>query len=379
MANDGARVLSYDVYNRLLSVTGTGVNLKLIYDPEGRLAKYSTDGGTKYQTYLYDGTNLIGEYSAKGSLQRRYVHGTGVDEPLVWYEGANLKTKRFFVQNYQGSVIGYTDASGNLSELYKYGPYGEPKNAANTESWTGSRFRYTGQTMIAKAKLYYYKARVYDPVYGRFLQTDPIGGDDDLDLYAYVGGDPINKIDPTGEDSYLVYRPVKKYGVELSKHAFVVVTNDKGEVLQRFSYGPSKDGDGGDFGQLVSLTGTDTETNTDDDLAWSNRGKAVTVVNLTDKGYKDADVLASGRNMDRALGTRDNPGTTKYKAIPNGKLGNGNSNSAAMAVVNGAQSNSSKPIERPKGVTAIGDEQNGKIRRRPPPLLKCTSGRRRSC
>ena len=52
--------------------------------------------------------------------------------------------------------------------------------------------------VLADAKLYYYKARVYDPVFGRFLQTDPIGSKDDLDLYAYVAGDPVNKTDPTG-------------------------------------------------------------------------------------------------------------------------------------------------------------------------------------
>jgi hypothetical protein len=52
--------------------------------------------------------------------------------------------------------------------------------------------------MIFEAQLYYYKARVYDPIFGRFLQTDPIGSKDDLDLYAYVGDDPVDKDDPTG-------------------------------------------------------------------------------------------------------------------------------------------------------------------------------------
>ena len=52
--------------------------------------------------------------------------------------------------------------------------------------------------MLPDAKLYYYKARVYDPVMGRFLQTDPVGSKDDLDLYAYTAGDPVNRGDPTG-------------------------------------------------------------------------------------------------------------------------------------------------------------------------------------
>jgi RHS repeat-associated protein len=169
----------------------------MVYDPEGRIASYTSDGTTT--TFLYDGVNLIAEYNARSSTPlRRYAHGTGTDNPLVWLEGQANSDARWFWADYHGSIIGHSNNSGNIVEPYKYGPYGEPKDSSNNENWSGSRFRYTGQAMIFEAKLYPYKARAYDPKWGRFLQTDPIGSKVDLSLYAYVAGAPINRKDPSG-------------------------------------------------------------------------------------------------------------------------------------------------------------------------------------
>ncbi len=136
--------------------------------------------------------------NSSGTVIRKYVHSTRDDDPQVWLEGVGNSDIRYVYANYQGSVVATTNAAGSTVQLYKYDPYGIPKDASNNDSWQGFRFRYTGQQILPEAKLYYYKARVYDPNLGIFLQTDPIGTKDDLNLYAYVKEDPINHSDPDG-------------------------------------------------------------------------------------------------------------------------------------------------------------------------------------
>ena len=144
-------------------------------------------------TYLLNsGEETIAEYDAYAGLARRYVYGPGIDEPLVWYEGTGTSDRRWYHADERGSAIAISNSSGNVTNVNAYDEYGIP---ASTNT---GRFQYTGQQWLAELGMQYSRNRIYSPTLGRFMQTDPIGIAGGINLYAYVGGDPVNRTDPLG-------------------------------------------------------------------------------------------------------------------------------------------------------------------------------------
>ena len=84
LTGDGTHSYSYDIENRLVAMTGSP-DAALYYDPLGRLLE--VDSGASVTRFLYDGDDLVAEYDGAGNLLRRYVHGGGTDDPLIWNYG----------------------------------------------------------------------------------------------------------------------------------------------------------------------------------------------------------------------------------------------------------------------------------------------------
>jgi len=101
--------------------------------------------------------------------------------------------------------LALSNVNGEIVERYSYDVFGEPtiQDADGNEisdSNYSNPYMFTGRRFDPEAGLYYYRARYYNPTIGRFLQPDPIYYAAGLNLYTYCGNDPINWVDPGGQN-----------------------------------------------------------------------------------------------------------------------------------------------------------------------------------
>ncbi len=188
---------TYDAENRLTKVEDfvagnatAAFTSTYRYDGLGRRIEKVANGQTK--RYIYDGEDILLEYDGANTLQARYTHGPGIDEPIAVTKGGNTY---FYHQDGLGSVTDLTDSAGATAKSYSYDAYG---NILESPGSLDQPYMYTGREFDSESGLYYYRARYYASAIGQFIQPDPIRLAGGINLYRYVANNPSNFRDPMG-------------------------------------------------------------------------------------------------------------------------------------------------------------------------------------
>lgn len=205
---------AYDNNGNLLSRTNAGVTANLTYNYDNQLTQYTS--GTTTLAYLYDALgnrikktsgsvvtkyivdpnrtlpSVLAETNASGNITSYYVYGLGVISKIVG------TTAYFYQYDGLGSTVAITDKTGAVVNKYAYDDFGNL--ATNSTETVANPFKYVGKFGVATdlPDLLYMRARYYSPSVGRFINKDPIGLAGGMNLYAYVGNNPLSWIDPGG-------------------------------------------------------------------------------------------------------------------------------------------------------------------------------------
>ncbi|MDP3126719.1 MAG: RHS repeat-associated core domain-containing protein, partial [Thiobacillus sp.] len=187
---NGVPTYTYDGYNRLATSNTAAETTTYLYNALGeRMRKRNQNG---LQTVFHYGPNgeLLYERDQAGNT-KEYVWLDG--RPLARID--NGTAIYYYHVDHLGTPQAMTNSSGAVVWKGDYEPFGKATVKVSTVE---NNLRLPGQYFDRETGLHYNYFRDYDPTTGRYIEADPIGLDGGMNLYGYVGGNPISGIDPAG-------------------------------------------------------------------------------------------------------------------------------------------------------------------------------------
>ncbi len=178
-----------DQENMLSTVSTRKQSVRYVYDALGRQVRRQTTGSKELTKYTYEGEDVLLDDDISSGVSK-YLNGPGIDNKLRSTTGASAS---YFLADHLASTNGLTNSSGTLTDSNSYDSFGNPSNSSFS-----SRYQFTGREYDSFSGLQYSRARFYDPRIGRFISQDPIGFNGGMNQFNYVGGNPVNKTDPSG-------------------------------------------------------------------------------------------------------------------------------------------------------------------------------------
>ena len=208
----------YDANGNLIRGIFDNVKREYRYQSDGRISEVQLDNKTV--EYRYDGFGRLISRSSSSAGEIRYMPDplSGVWQPLVIDEGGSKTLviwdgnvplalvrngkAEWLLHDHLGSIRMVTDSNGRVRETYDYDPFGIPLNKQKASTPIPG---FAGLFWDEPASGYLTMARLYNPHLGSFLQPDPqkripTADANNLSLFAYCGGDPVNFVDLNGAE-----------------------------------------------------------------------------------------------------------------------------------------------------------------------------------
>ena len=209
----GNATFSYNADDMLTGVSGV-FNASYVYDANGHRRAATRNGiTTRYVLDINSSMEqVLIETNASNAPQYYYIHGNG----LIYRIRATDSTTQFYHYDYRGSTIAITDTTQNITHKYVYDEFGKTLDAVETDF---NPYRYVGRhgVMYENDKLYFMRARFYNPDIGRFLSEDPVWK---TNLFSYCSNNSLIKIDPNGENEIIQFAAELGYQIIKGKEIF---------------------------------------------------------------------------------------------------------------------------------------------------------------
>lgn len=192
----------YDAIGSLKQVTLTGGDvLAYKYDGMNRRIRKLENSTFKSQYFYENGERIAAHVNNSGVIQKEYVYGVEHVNSPDYMVASSVKYR--ILKDHLGSPRLVVDVSnGTVSQRMDYNELGEVINDTNQGF---QHYGFAGGIYDGQSKLVKFGARDYDPRFGRWLAKDPIRFDgEDTNLYGYVLQDPVNFVDPDGEEAIAI-------------------------------------------------------------------------------------------------------------------------------------------------------------------------------
>jgi RHS repeat-associated protein len=199
---DGTQTIyHFDIKDHITSITqGSSTLSSNTYDlNNNRISHVQNGSETRYvMDQLASLPNVVAETDNQGTVLHYYLYGEG----LVSQIDAN-GASHYYHYDTTGHTLALSDGSGNVTDKYAYAPYGK----TTREGSTHNPFLYVGKhgVMDDGNGLHYMRARYYKEDIRRFMSLDALHGEvlssQSLNRYAYVLGNPVMGVDPSGHIS----------------------------------------------------------------------------------------------------------------------------------------------------------------------------------